>query len=321
MHVFSRAGQVIEIDIPHTRSRDMGRNARIYRRHDSSSQRVPATFGDCALFINMYTVHNLTCKLYLEGKADEQAKGESRDRDGGGQGVGLGIAFALAEEGATIVITGRHEDKLHAAAEQIRAKGAADVLTIVGDTRKRESAQSTVRAAIEKFGRIDVLVNNAQSTSPGALFENIDDATIAMTLESGFLGTLYLMQASFPHLKERGGSIINLGSREGNLRRRRHVGVCRNEGGHSWTLAQRGARMGQVQHPRERDLSCRAESCRKTYVASHPEEAKMYLSQTALGRFGDTHRDIGPIAVFLASSDAGYLTGQTLNADGGQMML
>ena len=57
------------------------------------------------------------------------------------------------------------------------------------------------------------------------------------------------------------------------------------------------------------------------YVENHPEEARMYLSQTALGRFGDTHRDIGPIAVFLASSDAGYLTGQTLNADGGQMML
>ncbi|MFL6606407.1 MAG: SDR family oxidoreductase, partial [Steroidobacteraceae bacterium] len=58
-----------------------------------------------------------------------------------------------------------------------------------------------------------------------------------------------------------------------------------------------------------------------TYLDSHPEEAKMYLSQTALGRFGDPYRDIGPIALFLASSESGYLTGQTLNADGGQQML
>ncbi len=57
------------------------------------------------------------------------------------------------------------------------------------------------------------------------------------------------------------------------------------------------------------------------YLDSHPEESKMYLSQIALGRFGDPHNDIGPIAAFLASSDSAYLTGQTLNADGGQMML
>ena len=63
---------------------------------------------------------------------------------GGGQGVGLGIAFALAEAGASIVITGRHEEKLRGAAEQIRAKGAPGVLTVVGDTRKRESARQAV---------------------------------------------------------------------------------------------------------------------------------------------------------------------------------
>ena len=248
-------------------------------------------------------------------------KGKVAIVTGGGQGVGLGIAFAFAEEGATIVITGRHEDKLHAAAAQIRAKGAADVLTVVGDARKRESAQSTVRAAVEKFGRIDVLVNNAQSTTPGVLFEDIDDATIAMTFESGFLGTLYLMQASFPHLKERGGSIINLGSREGifgGVGMSVYAGTKEAIRGLSRSVAREWGKYNiRVNVICPAALSPAA----VTYVANHPEEARMYLSQTALGRFGDTHRDIGPIAVFLASSDAGYLTGQTLNADGGQMML
>jgi NAD(P)-dependent dehydrogenase (short-subunit alcohol dehydrogenase family) len=240
---------------------------------------------------------------------------------GGGQGVGLGIAFALAEAGATIVITGRHEAKLRGAAEQIRAKGAPDVLTAVGDTRRRESAQQTVRATIEKFGHLDVLVNNAQSSAPGLPFENIDDAAIAMTLESGFLGTLYFMQASFPHMKERGGSIINLGSREGIF-----GGV-----GMSVYAATKEAIRGLSRSVAREwgkynirvNVICPAalSPAAVTFLDSHPEDAKMYLSLTALGRFGDAHRDIGPIALFLASSDSGYLTGQTLNADGGQIML
>jgi NAD(P)-dependent dehydrogenase (short-subunit alcohol dehydrogenase family) len=240
---------------------------------------------------------------------------------GGGQGVGLGIAFALAEAGAAIVITGRHEDKLRGAAEQIRAKGAPDVLTVVGDTRKRESAQQAVHATIQKFGYLDVLVNNAQSTAPGLLFENIDDATIAMTLESGFLGTLYFMQASFPHLKERGGSIINLGSREGifgGVGMSVYAATKEAVRGLSRSVAREWGKYNiRVNVICPAALSPAA----VTYLEKHPEDAKMYLAQTALGRFGDPHRDIGPIALFLASSESAYLTGQTLNADGGQIML
>jgi NAD(P)-dependent dehydrogenase (short-subunit alcohol dehydrogenase family) len=240
---------------------------------------------------------------------------------GGGQGVGLGIAFALAEAGAAIVITGRHEEKLQGAAEQIRAKGAPGVLTVVGDSRKRESAQQTIRATIEKFGHLDVLVNNAQSSAPGLEFEKIDDATIAMTIESGFLGTLYFMQASFPHLKERGGSIINLGSREGIFGGiGMSVYAANKEAirGLSRSVAREWGRYNiRVNVICPAALSPAA----VTYLDTHPEEAKMYLSQIALGRFGDTYRDIGPIALFLASSDSAYLTGQTLNADGGQIML
>jgi NAD(P)-dependent dehydrogenase (short-subunit alcohol dehydrogenase family) len=240
---------------------------------------------------------------------------------GGGQGVGLGIAFALAEAGASIVITGRHEDKLRGAADQIRAQGAADVLTVVADSRRREAAQQAIRATIEKFGHLDVLVNNAQSTAPGIQFEDIDDATIAMTLESGFFGTLYFMQASLPHMQERGGSIINLGSREGIF-----GGV-----GMSVYAATKEAIRGLSRSVAREwgkynirvNVICPAalSPAAVTYLDSHPEEGKMYLAQTALGRFGDPQRDIGPIALFLASSDSSYLTGQTLNADGGQMML
>ena len=95
------------------------------------------------------------------------------------------------------------------------ASAGAEVETIAGDARKRETAERDVAAAITRFGRLDVLVNNAQTSVPGVPLEQIDDATIALTLESGLLGTLYHMQAAFPHMQARGGSIINLGSREG----------------------------------------------------------------------------------------------------------
>src|SRR3954452_5314790 len=240
---------------------------------------------------------------------------------GGGQGVGLGIAFALAEAGASIVITGRNEDKLLDAAEQIRAKGAIDVLTVAGDTRRRESAQQAVRATIGKFGRLDVLVNNAQSSTPGTAFENTDDATLSITLESVFLGTLYFMQASFPYMKEHGGSVINLGSREGifgGVGMSVYAATKEAVRGLSRSVAREWGKYNiRVNVICPAALSPAA----VTYLDKHPEESKIYLSQTALGRFGDPHNDIGPIALFLASADSGYLTGQTLNADGGQIML
>src|SRR3984893_1212284 len=133
---------------------------------------------------------------------------------GAGQGVGLGIAQAYADGGASLVISGRDANKLQTAAAELTARGAK-VLTVPGDVRKRVSANATVEAAVREFGKIDILVNNAQSSVPGTPLEQIDDATISMTIESGLLGTLYHMQAAFAHMNERGGSLINFGSRQG----------------------------------------------------------------------------------------------------------
>ena len=254
------------------------------------------------------------------GDAMKKLSGKVALITGGGQGVGLGIAHAMAAEGAAIVITGRHADKLQQAAPTIGAHGV-EVLTVVADARKRSSANEAIAAAIARFGRLDILVNNAQSSTPGVPLESIDDDTIALTLESGLLGTLYYMQAAFPHLKERGGCIINLGSREGI-----HGGVgfgiyaATKEGvrGLSRTAAREWGK-----HNIRVNVICPAalSPAAITYLEAHPEHAKAYLAEIALGRFGDPQQDIGPIAVFLASSDSKYLTGQTLNADGGQMML
>ena len=240
---------------------------------------------------------------------------------GAGQGVGLGIALALAVEGATLAITGRNEDKLHAAAELIRAQGAPDVLIVAGDARSRSDAQHAVHATVAKFGRLDVLVNNAQSTVTGVPFENFDDPTIAMILESGLLGTLYFMQASFPHMKERGGSIINLGSAVGI-----HGAFGMSVYGAN-KEAIRGLSRSVAREWGRYDIRvnviCPAalSPAAQKFLESQPEAASKLSEHIPLGRLGDVHHDIGPVAVFLASNESRYITGQTLNADGGQVML
>ncbi len=119
---------------------------------------------------------------------------------GAGQGIGLGIAQAFAKEGARLVITGRDHAKLERAAAGLQALGA-EVLVVAGDARRREDADKTVAATIERFSRVDILVNNAQSSIPGVPLEEVDDDTFAMTLESGLMGTFYFMQAVYPHMK------------------------------------------------------------------------------------------------------------------------
>jgi NAD(P)-dependent dehydrogenase (short-subunit alcohol dehydrogenase family) len=241
---------------------------------------------------------------------------------GGGQGVGFGIAMGLANAGANITLTGRDSKKLQLAAQKI-SKAGVEVLTVAGNVRQREHANEAVAATIERFGRLDVLVNNAQTIDGGygTPLATLSDETIAAVLESGLLGTIYFMQASLPHLKVNGGSIINLGSR---------IGIFGEVNGGIYAATKEGIRGISRVAAREWgkynirvNVICPAALSESSieFLDKNPEEAKMYRSQIALEYFGDPLADIAPVAVFLASAESRYLTGQTLNADGGQMML
>jgi NAD(P)-dependent dehydrogenase (short-subunit alcohol dehydrogenase family) len=183
------------------------------------------------------------------------------------------------------------------------------------------SANSTVEAAVREFGKIDILVNNAQSSVPGTPLELIDDATISMTIESGLLGTLYHMQAAFAHMKERGGSIINFGSREG---------VYGGVGFGIYAATKEAIRGLSRTAAREWgkykirvNVVCPAalSPAAVKFLADRPQDAEMYKSQIALGYFGDPFEDIAPVVLFLGTEDSRYVTGQTINTDGGQQML
>lgn len=239
---------------------------------------------------------------------------------GGGQGCGLGIARALAANGAHIVLTGRHEDKLKAVAPSIEKHGV-QVLIVPGNVRDRKHAGETVAATIAKFGRLDILVNNAVSMIPVMPIEQIDDEGMDSVIESGLYGTIYFSQAAFAPLKVKGGSIINLGSREGILGSKgMSIYAATKEAirGFSRASAREWGAYGiRVNVLNPAALSPGVEQ----WIKENPETMKQIAAQIAMGRLGDAETDIGPIAVFLASDESAYMTGQTLNVDGGQAML
>lgn len=239
---------------------------------------------------------------------------------GGGQGVGLGIAAAFAKAGASIMLTGRNGGKLESAAASLELAGG-EVATLVADVAQRSDAVRSVEATVARFGRLDCLVNNAQSSVHGVALADLDDEQIALVMGSGLMGTIYHMQAAYPHLKQRGGSVINFGSREG-IHGGKGFGAyaATKEGIRGWSRV--AAREWGVDKIRVNVLCPAALSpAANDYLENNPEHAKAYLATIALGYFGDPAGDIGPIATFLASDDSRYLTGQTLNADGGQEML
>jgi NAD(P)-dependent dehydrogenase (short-subunit alcohol dehydrogenase family) len=197
------------------------------------------------------------------------------------------------------------------------------VLAIAGDVGQRSTADATVARTIEAFGRLVVLVNNAQTLSlPVPLVEQ-DDALINAIIGSGLFGTIYFMQAAHPALArakaQGGGAVINLGSGQG---------LVGGWGTASYAAAKEGVRAVSKVSAREwgQDGIRVNTICPGAWSPSmddwykdKPEELAAMLAQSPLGRFADGYKDIGRLAVFLAGPDC-FLTGQTFYIDGGQLM-
>jgi NAD(P)-dependent dehydrogenase (short-subunit alcohol dehydrogenase family) len=238
---------------------------------------------------------------------------------GASGGIGLAIARLFAREGASVVMSARRGELVRAGAEQIVSQGGR-AMAVEADVAVKDDARRTITAAIDSFGSLDVLVNNAQATRNSAV-EDITDENIQLTFGSGLFGTLYHMQEAFPHLKQKGGSIINFGTRQGIYGEPRDGIYGANKEGIRALSRSAAREWGQfnirINVINPAGMSPAAEQ----HFAEHPERAKQYLRDIALGHMGNVDTEIAPIALFLASEDAKYLTGQTINADGGQIML
>lgn len=238
----------------------------------------------------------------------------------GSGGTGYGMASAFLEAGAAVVVSEIDEAKLETSLETLHALGPVE--GCVADVSIRADADRTIALAVSRFGGLDVLINNAAAMTPGLLLESMDDAIIARDLGSSLMGTIYHMQAALPHLRARGGgSIINFGSRNG---------VIGAAGFSMYAAAKEGVRGLSRAIAREWgvhkirvNVICPATLSlgARTYLQSQPGGYERAVADYALGYIGDGHDDVAPVAIFLASDDSHYVTGQTIFVDGGHTML
>jgi 3-oxoacyl-[acyl-carrier protein] reductase len=235
---------------------------------------------------------------------------------GGSRGIGLAIARLLAEDGASVVVSGRDGARLEAAARDLEAAGGA-VLALVADAAKREDADRLVDATKERFGRIDVLVNNAGVTRDQLLVRMKDDdwdQVLDIDLRGVFLMT---RAAGKVMMRQKSGRIINISST---------AGAMGNPGQVNYSAAKAGVIGLTKAAARELAhwnilVNAVAPGLIDTDMASAiPAEARDALvQQVPLKRIG-TGREVAEAVRFLAGDGAAYITGHTIHVNGGLYM-
>jgi NAD(P)-dependent dehydrogenase (short-subunit alcohol dehydrogenase family) len=237
---------------------------------------------------------------------------------GAGQGIGRGVARAFAREGAAVTIAEINPETGRAVATELEDELGAPAMFVRTDVLDREQVQRMVDATVETFERVDVLVNNAYVAGPFARLEDKPGDDLLLAYRGGPLHTLWAMQAVFPHMVEQGGGrIINFVSLNG---------INAHMYSADYNAAKEAIRALTRTAAREwahRNILVNAiapAAATPAYVAfaeAAPENAAEMLEQNPMGRMGDPELDIGGVAVFLASEDSRYVTGNTLFADGG----
>lgn len=129
---------------------------------------------------------------------------------GASSGIGRACAVEFATQGATVVVAARRENELHVLVEQLQ-NGGGDAMAVVTDVRKTEECEHLISRTLEKYGRIDVLVNNA-GISMRASFEDLDLDVIRELMDTNFYGAVYCTKFALPHLLEQKGTVIGISS-------------------------------------------------------------------------------------------------------------
>lgn len=239
---------------------------------------------------------------------------------GGGTGIGKGISRSLAAEGAKVVIVQSTLEKAERAADELSAEGF-DVLAARADVSVREDVSNAVKLAVGRFGKIDILVNNAALTGSkvSAPFLEVADALLERTIDVNLKGTFIFSQEAARQMTEHGGSIIHISS----------VGAYAAQEGASVYCATKSALIGLTKTmalelaPHGIRVNAIAPGDIRTETSENVVSEKKergfsgsYFRKVPMGRRGEP-AEIGPTAVFLASDDSSYITGETIIIDGG----
>jgi NAD(P)-dependent dehydrogenase (short-subunit alcohol dehydrogenase family) len=239
---------------------------------------------------------------------------------GGARGIGKGMATALLKAGAAVTITDIRQETLeHTSAEFDKLPGAKH-LALLADGTKDADVNMAVRQTADTFGRIDVVVNNAQTAVTGVNLEDQSVEDVMVAIESGFLAAFRYMKAAFPYLKESHGTVVNFASQAGLLGNSGMLGY--NGSKEAIRALTRTAAREWAQHniTVNNIIPGMLTEGSKDFFDKNPEHYKHSLANIPLGRLGDPEKDAGALVVFLASEGAHYLTGDTFNIDGGRCM-
>ncbi len=259
---------------------------------------------------------------FLKGKtAIITGAGRALLSDGRCGSIGYGIATAYAKEGANLVITGRNVKKLEDAKEELERLYGIKVLSVQADVSADADNEAVVaevvRKAMEEFGRIDVLINNAQASASGVTLAEHTTEQFNLSMYSGLYAAFYYMKACYPYLKESKGSVINFAS---------GAGLFGNYGQCAYAAAKEGirglSRVAATEWGKDGinvNVICpiawtaQLENFEKAYPDAFKENVKM----PPMGHYGDPETEIGRVCVQLAHPDFKYLTGETLTLEGG----
>jgi 3-oxoacyl-[acyl-carrier protein] reductase len=232
---------------------------------------------------------------------------------GGTRGIGLAIARLLAEDGASVVVSGRDAARLDAAVKELEALGGP-VLGVAADASKREDVERLIEAARERFGRIDVVVNNAGMTRDQLLVRMKDDDW-DQVLDTNLRGVFLMTRAAAKvMMRQKSGRIINISST---------AGAMGNPGQVNYSAAKAGvigltkAAARELAHWNILVNAVAPGLIETDMTAAVPAEAReVLLQQVPLKRIGRAG-EVAEVVRFLAGDGASYITGQTIHVNGG----
>ena len=259
---------------------------------------------------------------FLTGKtAIITGAGRAVLKDGSCGSIGYGIATAYAKEGANLVITGRNVKKLEAAKQELENLYGIKVLTVQADVCAGGDNEATVanvvKQAVDTFGGIQVLINNAQASASGVTLADHTTEQFDLAVYSGLYAAFYYMKACYPYLKETKGSVINFAS---------GAGLFGNFGQCAYAAAKEGIRgLTRVAATEwgpdgiNVNIVCPLAwtAQLENFENAYPEAFKANVKMPPMGHYGNVETEIGRVCVQLASPDFKFMTGETLTLEGG----
>lgn len=241
------------------------------------------------------------------------------------QGLGFAAARALAEEGARVGICSRNKARIDAAAEKIRTATGAETESFAADLARADEAAGFIRSVAERFGRLDILVTNAGGPPPGGVDE-LERESVEKGFRLTLLSAITMIQTAIPYMKQNGwGRIVNIASVTvkqpevtllmSNTMRSALIGFSKSI---SMELARDNILINNVApgYTRTERLTDLAGDLAKRKSIPASDVFKEWESHIPMGRLGDP-AELAAVIAFLASERASYVTGTTVQVDGG----